>query len=204
MASKCRAPAGAGRGRCRGIAAHPADRSDRTSDRPSRHTDHAATMSNSRRATPFSRASSPGRLSRPCGAADTLVAVDRPRSLQPSRPAASCKGASWFSTVWPRSLVLTLHIQGGASGRCCHAVSISRIANPSIAMIVGQSVGSVRSEDLADHERQQARADGAAGSHHRVWDRPCRRVVATAGRNQGCPRPPSQWGRWVSGTDCPT
>jgi hypothetical protein len=35
------------------------------SDRPNRQTDHAATMSNSRRATPFSKASSPGRLSRP-------------------------------------------------------------------------------------------------------------------------------------------
>jgi hypothetical protein len=28
--------------------------------------------------------------------------------VQPSRLAASCKGCSWFLTVWPRSLVLTL------------------------------------------------------------------------------------------------
>ena len=35
------------------------------SDRPNRYTDHAAAMSNSRWATPLSRASSPGRLSRP-------------------------------------------------------------------------------------------------------------------------------------------
>ena len=35
------------------------------------------------------------------GATDTLV-------VQPSRPAASWSGCSWFSTVWPRSLVETL------------------------------------------------------------------------------------------------
>ena len=65
MASRCRAPAGAGRGRCRGIVARPANRFRSDRDRPSRQTDHAAMMSNSRRATPLSSASSPGRLSRP-------------------------------------------------------------------------------------------------------------------------------------------
>jgi len=35
------------------------------SDRPNLHTDHAAMMSKSRRATPFNRASSPGGLARP-------------------------------------------------------------------------------------------------------------------------------------------
>ena len=79
-------------------------------DRPSRHTDHPAMMSNSRWATLVSKASSPGRLSHPPGATD--VVEDRPpptaRASQ-SRPAASCKGGSWVSTVCPRSsLVLTL------------------------------------------------------------------------------------------------
>ena len=35
---------------------------------------------------------------------DALVAIDT-RTVQPSRPAASWSGCSWFSTVWPLSLV---------------------------------------------------------------------------------------------------
>ena len=45
----------------------------------------------------------------------------------------------------PRRNTITgrdLDIERGASGRCCHAVSISRTGIPSIAMIVGQSVRS--------------------------------------------------------------
>ena len=41
------------------------------------------------------------------GAADALVPIGIVKTVQPSRPAASCKGCSWFSTVWPRSLVET-------------------------------------------------------------------------------------------------
>ena len=44
----------------------------------------------------------------PLGATDALVAVDFATTVQPSRPAASWSGCSWFSTVWPRSLVETL------------------------------------------------------------------------------------------------
>ena len=32
---------------------------------------------------------------------------EMPRPVQPSRPAASWSGCSWFSTVWPRSAVET-------------------------------------------------------------------------------------------------
>jgi hypothetical protein len=45
----------------------------------------------------------------PLGATDTLGrGRDFATSVQPSRLAASWSGCSWFSTVWPFSLVETL------------------------------------------------------------------------------------------------
>ena len=66
---------------------------------PNRQSDHAATMSNSRRATPFNRAFNPGRLSRPLMPLMPSSRREIATTVQPSRPAASWSGCSWFSTV---------------------------------------------------------------------------------------------------------
>ena len=60
-------------------------RSDR--DRPNRHTDHAATMSNSRRGYALEQRIQPRPLLTAQGATDALVAVDR--HDRPAKPPSS-------------------------------------------------------------------------------------------------------------------
>jgi hypothetical protein len=107
------------------------DRRPGVAGRLRRHALQAATMSKSRRATPFSRASSPAHLAR---AVAPLIPRRGTRPRLTSQSVQRLKG---------RKLVLDglpAIIQGGASGGSCRAVSISRIGHPSIAMIVGQGL----------------------------------------------------------------
>jgi hypothetical protein len=93
-------------------------------------------MSNSRRATPFSSASSPRPPIAAPGATDALVAGDRhDRSAEPSsglleRLQLVLDGLAAITGRDP-------DIQGGASGQCCHAVRVSRIGNPSMEKNLG-------------------------------------------------------------------
>ena len=75
----------------------------------------------------------------PSGTTDPLVAEDG--HYRPAKPPSSLlerlqlvlNGLTAITGADP-------HIQGGASGGCCHAGSISRIARSSIAMIEGQGL----------------------------------------------------------------
>jgi hypothetical protein len=105
----------------------PPLRSDK--DRPNRQTDHAATMSNYLRLTPFSTASSRGRLARPVAPLipssrntrprSTNQAVQRPpgAAVAGSRPSGLCRWSRPAHTMRLVVAVAILQASHGSAGR---------------------------------------------------------------------------------------
>ena len=88
---------------------------------------------------PLQQSIQPRPLGATRGTADPLVAEDGHH--RPAKPSSGLLQGR--KLVLDRLAAITgadPDIQGGASGRCCHAGSISRIGHPSIAMIVGQGL----------------------------------------------------------------
>ena len=101
MASRYRAPAGGGRGRCRGIVARPADRSGPTATVPADTPTTPPRCRTRAGATPLSKGIQPRPLIAPPGAPDALVGEGRSPRYEPSRPEVSWRRCSWFSKGWP-------------------------------------------------------------------------------------------------------
>ena len=96
----------------------------------------------------------PWPLVAPLGATDPFVTVEIATTAQPSRLAASCKGCSWFSAVWPLSLVET-RTYSAARPEVAIAGSVARI---------GSSSGNVRGLGLRDRGPRRPSADDSCGN----------------------------------------
>jgi hypothetical protein len=99
--------------------------------------DHAATIVEVAPGNTLQQSIQPRPLGATRGTVDAFVAVDR--HDQPAKPSSGLlQGRKLVLDRLPAITGADTDIQGGASGRCCHAVNIARIGHPSIAKFVGQ------------------------------------------------------------------